>query len=317
MSVIVLWEWDYYDGPICGIAMDSGQPVYFDMARAEDWIPLTLDEQATYTSEELERCRNLWSGRYYRYSQRSFHLYALTPREFATEQIRYYIWHYYQRCLIRIPGSIIEPPNFWSPVGTYQDWLDLHPTTDYTKNRFCRTVQDSDLHTWEEAAYWHLYFCVVFFLNQFPSSVNWSRLAQTQLVPIQLLRFIATQDFYVSRKHARQMTYDDLCSLHHHFWQDRRSQLYRLAQEAQIVGPMMIYQPGSRWVQPKMRQYFLPVTVKPQPLPLAYTQILEDLAKSKSRGDVRFLAQRLGLQSTGPGLEGMIRRYVELFRGSS
>jgi hypothetical protein len=307
MSVVVLWEWDRFDGPITGIGLYQGCPVYYDMDQAEEWQNIPEPERSQYSQEELYRLVNPWSGQYYRYSPRTFNLYALSRCEFAEEETRYVIWWRY-----RLRQEPLEVDGILGRRLIYDPWLDLNPPTDYTARPVIATLPMTQLMTWEESYYWHQYHELIHF--QTPSRVNWTRIIETRLVPIQLLRFIAQVDLYQEPQMIHLATYESLCQVESQLWRDRRDQLTQLAQEALVVSPRIIYQPGSRWVQPVMRDYFRPVDCKPKLYHPAYIEIMMASETSTSRGYLLFLSWRLGLSwshLTKDSLSRGLQNYVK------
>lgn len=290
-SVVVLWEWEWFDGPLTGIGLYAGQPVYYEMDQPEEWQRIPLQEQAKYSQPELDKLVNLWSGQHYRYIPRSFKVYPLTSREFSEEEFRYHVWSKYRlRSEFVIDGILGSKCRF-------EEWLKLHPNPDYTNRPSLVTISMTDLTTWQEAYYWHAYHQLICFRT--PSTVNWNQLAQTRLVPIQLLRFIARIDLYQDPTTLPLATYKNLCRVESRFWRERRARLAELASEAQLIGPMIMYQPGSQWVQPVMRDYFQPIPIRSRPMPHAYLEVAQACHPEArvSRGWLIFWAFRLGLSS--------------------
>jgi hypothetical protein len=308
MSVVVLWEWDRYDGPINGIGLYQGHPVYYDMDQAEEWQNIPEEERSQYSEDELMRLLNPWSGQYYRYSPRTFKLYALSRREFAEEETRYSIWRRH-----RLRQEPLKVDSILGQRVIYNPWLDLNPLTDYTTRPVVATLAMTQLMTWEEAYYWHQYHELILF--QTPSRVNWSRVIETHLVPLQLLQFIARVDLYQEPMMIYLATYESLCQVESGLWRDRRAQLAQLAREACTVSPIIIYQPGSRWVRPVMRDYFRPIDCQPRLLHPAYTEIMTACVTKVSRGYLLFFAHRLGLswsRLTHDSLSRGLQNYVRL-----
>ena len=132
-------------------------------------------------------------------------------------------------------------------------------------------------------------------------NVDWPALCGEKSISIELLRYVANNDFGIPLDVVRESEYEDICEMLEEESTGRRELQSQVAREAVELAPALIYQPGSRWVQPKMAEYFQPGTTgfAPVNIPAEWTEIEETcdpnvLAKTP-RGMLVFFANKLGV----------------------
>ena len=132
-------------------------------------------------------------------------------------------------------------------------------------------------------------------------NVDWPALCGEKSISTELLRYVANNDFGIPLDVVRESEYEDICNMLEEESTQRRELQSQVAREAVELAPALIYQPGSRWVQPEMAEYFQPGTIgfAPVNIPAEWTEIEEAcdpnvLAKTP-RGTLIFFANKLGV----------------------
>lgn len=318
--LVVLWPYDWHDGIMSGVGIYEHQPVYFVANQWWGWEPINEEDIPRYKPEELANFSYEF-GVYLRPVIRSYRLYQLRPRQFALEELFMRLCHRYGSVWFREPyqvDGILDPP------VNLETWCQTIGNRDYTQNPYVDMVDENDLIMPSSNRlnfklypnYW-LYFRTVTASSrtQGPLDLNWEAICQWKLVSKSVLRYLARVMLHRTPKEIAKLSYSELCRLNDEVWYRRRQRLAKLAREAQKVGPMIMYQPGSRWVQPVMRDYFQPIPVKASLIHPAYREISAAMNAPVSRGYLVFLANRFGLppsyRST-PELCRQLRHHVEL-----
>jgi hypothetical protein len=318
--LVVLWPNDWHDGIMAGIGIYEHQPVYFVADQWWNWDPISEEDVPKYSPAELATF-SFEFGVYLRPVNRSFRLYQLTPRQFSQEELSMRLCHRIGPAWFRVPypvNGILDPPI------CLEQWKETMGKRDYTQNPYVDLVDENDLIMPSSNRlnfklypnYW-LYFQTVTAWTQTngPLNLDWEAIEKWKLVSKSVLKYLARVALHRTPKEIAKLSYLELCQLDNELWYQRRRRLAKLAREAQTIGPMIMYQPGSRWVQPVMRDYFQPIPLKASSIHPAYDEILAVLTNPISRGYLVFLAHRFGLPSpyrSTPELCRQLRHHVEL-----
>jgi hypothetical protein len=131
---------------------------------------------------------------------------------------------------------------------------------------------------------------------------NWSQVCSNQEIPLNTLRFIAVNDFHIDLRTIFPLGHEDLCERLEQESNRRLSVREQLGEAIPEAALTILYQPGSRWVQPETRQYFRPPEPHAEIFPAAYAEILQtcrDLS-NVPKGYLIFLISRLGAERWFP-----------------
>jgi hypothetical protein len=316
--LVVLWPNYWHDGIMSGLGLYEHQPVYFSSDDWCGWEAINQEDISKYSPNEVAQF-SFEFGVYIRPVPRTFRLYQLTIQQFAQEEL-------FMRLCHRLgPGWFQSACQIdtLSPPVRLEDWRQSMGQHDYTYNPYVATVDEDDLIMPSSRSnfkvypnYW-LYFHTLTATcrTNTPLMVDWNTVKEWKLVRPQLLRYLARTELHRTPQEISRLSYDELCHMDTDLWHRRRRILAKLAHEARSISPIIIYQPGSRWVQPAMRDHFRPIPVEPKPIHWAYRDILTECNNRVSRGYLLFLANRVGLllhSRSTPEVCRYLQNYVTL-----
>jgi hypothetical protein len=315
--LVVLWPNYWHDGIMSGIGLYEHQPVYFASDDWFGWEVINQEDISKYSPNEVAQF-SFESGVYIRQVPRTFRLYQLTIPQFAQEEL-------VMRLCNRLGPNWLHGAyqiDTLSPPVCLKELRQSMGRHDYTYNPYVTTVDEDDLIMPSPRSnfkhypnYW-LYFQTLTATcrTNTPLSVEWETVEEWKLVRPQLLRYLARIELHRTPQELARLSYAELCHLDSELWRRRRRHLAQLAREARSLSQIIIYQPGSRWVQPVMRDYFRPVPLQPESIHWAYTEVLTACDHRVSRGHLIFLSNRLGLSLHArsiPELCRYLKNYVQ------
>jgi len=134
------------------------------------------------------------------------------------------------------------------------------------------------------------------------SNLDWYQVCKHRGIDIGTLRFVAINDFNLDLMAIRRLKYQELCKAIGAEAQRRKQLRQQIEQEFFENLPVILYQPGSRWIQPLTRELFRPEEPKPEQIREEYQEIFDRCQnlKSTSKGELIFLVNRLGLRERLP-----------------